>query len=195
VLFLKRPGNARIDEFLDEQTALEFSYPGVGATAEIPPSGFVVDHTRVELGFGEQVFQAARQALMQWKQFQLGWVSPCWPETPIAEGVVVGILARTLGIWWLNASRIVYLIDDDGPARRFGFAYGTLPGHVESGEERFLVEWRRDTDSVWYDILAFSRPGHFLAKLGRPYARRLQKRFARHSAEAMVRAATCERSS
>ena len=38
---------------------------------------------------------------------------------------------------------------------RFGFAYGTLPGHGGSGEERFLIERDRD-DGVWYDILAFS---------------------------------------
>ncbi len=51
---------------------------------------------------------------------------------------------------------------------RFGFAYGTLPGHVESGEERFLVEWDRGDDAVWYDILAFSRPNHVLTRLGYP---------------------------
>ena len=62
-------------------------------------------------------------------------------------------------------------------ARRFGFAYGTLPDHVECGEERFTVECGQD-DSVWYDILAFSRPRHPLAKLGQPLVRRWQKQFA-----------------
>jgi uncharacterized protein (UPF0548 family) len=28
--------------------------------------------------------------------------------------------------------------------RRFGFAYGTLAQHAESGEERFTVEWNRE---------------------------------------------------
>lgn len=54
-----------------------------------------------------------------------------------------------------------------GSIARFGFAYGTLPGHVESGEERFQIEWHRSDDSVWYDILAFSRPNHPLARLPR----------------------------
>ena len=66
--------------------------------------------------------------------------------------------------------------------------YGTLPGHVESGEERFLIEWDRDTDRVCYDILAFSRPNHLLTRLGYPLVRRSQKRFGRDSAEAMFRA-------
>jgi uncharacterized protein (UPF0548 family) len=70
----------------------------------------------------------------------------------------------------------------------FGFAYGTLPGHVERGEERFLVEWDQGDDAVWYDILAFSRPNHLLTRLGYPVVRRLQKRFGRDSAATVLKA-------
>lgn len=55
---------------------------------------------------------------------------------------------------------------------------------VQSGEERFLVEWR-DDDSVWYDILAFSRPGHFLAAATYPAARFYQRQFAKQSMRAV----------
>jgi len=83
----------------------------------------------------------------------------------------------------------VYLIEeDDGVVRRCGFAYGTLPGHAESGEERFTVEQRRDDGSVSYDLYAFSRPNNLLTRAGYPLARRLQRRFARDSLRAMVRA-------
>jgi len=82
----------------------------------------------------------------------------------------------------------VAVVNDDGAVNRFGFAYGTLPDHAGSGEERFLVEWDTDDDSVWYDILAFSRPRHFLARLGYPWMRRAQKPFGRQSAAAMRRA-------
>ena len=88
----------------------------------------------------------------------------------------------------MNACRVVYTVGDTGPLSKFGFAYGTLPGHVESGEERFLVEWDRSDDAVWYDIIAFSRPHQFSARLGYPVVRRLQKRFGRDSAAAMLRA-------
>jgi len=64
----------------------------------------------------------------------------------------------------------------------------TLPEHVESGEERFLIEWDRSDDSVWFDILAFSRPNKFFTWLGYPFVRRLQKRFGRDSAASMLRA-------
>jgi uncharacterized protein (UPF0548 family) len=74
---------------------------------------------------------------------------------------------------------------------KFGFAYGTLAEHAERGEERFLVEWHQDDDTVWYDLLAFSKPGP-MARVGYPLARRLQKRFARDSKEAMKRAVVSE---
>lgn len=50
--------------------------------------------------------------------------------------------------------RVIYVIDE--PNRK-GFAYGTLPGHPESGEEAFIVD-RTDDGSVWLTIRAFSRP-------------------------------------
>jgi Domain of unknown function (DUF1990) len=44
-------------------------------------------------------------------------------------------------IWSRSAApcRVVCVVDEAGPTSKFGFAYGTLPGHVESGEERFLI--------------------------------------------------------
>jgi hypothetical protein len=53
--------------------------------------------------------------------------------------------------------------------------------------DRFLIEMDGD-GSVWYDILAFSRPNHVLARIGYPYVRRVQKRFGQHSAVAMQQA-------
>jgi uncharacterized protein (UPF0548 family) len=96
-------------------------------------------------------------------------------------------------MWFLNACRVIEVIDESDKAERFGFAYGTLPDHVAMGEERFLVEWDRANDDVWYDILAFSRPRHLLARLGAPYLRRVQERFGRDSAAAMREAVTSQR--
>lgn len=188
MLFWRRPSVAVIQAFLAEQGRLELTYSAVGATAKTPPAGYVVDHTRIKLGQGEIVFRTARAALERWQQFRFGWLEAGPEDTPILEGQVVAILAQSIGLWWLNACRIVAVVDEDGPVTRFGFAYGTLPDHVGSGEERFLVEWDREEGSVWYDILAFSRPRHFLAKLGYPWVRRVQKQFGRESAAVMCRA-------
>lgn len=186
MLSLRQPDPAALQHFLDSQRELDFTYQDLGATSRQPPAGYVVDHTRARLGDGERVFVAAKSALESWQQFQLGWLYAWPPNAPLRPGQVVAIVAKSLGLWWLNACRIVYLTDEEEEQgqRNFGFAYGTLPDHAGSGEERFLIEMD-DDDAVWYDILAFSRPHQALARIGYPYVRRLQKSFGQQSAEAM----------
>lgn len=187
-LWLQKPSTDILSQFVAEQSELKFSYSAVGATADAPPVGFIVDRTRIELGAGESVFEAAKSALQRWQQFRLGWVEAWSTETPLEVGQTVAIMGWAVGFWWLNFCRIVYTVDEFGDTTKFGFAYGTLPGHVESGEERFLIEWDRATDRVAYDILAFSKPNHILTRLGYPVVRRSQKRFGRDSAASMFRA-------
>lgn len=195
MLSLRKPTAESIRRFLAEQARLDFTYTAVGATAGIPPDGYVIDRTRIKLGEGQQVYEAAKRALQRWDQFRLGWVEAGPRETPIRTGAVVAILARAIGLWWLNACRIISVVDDEGTVNRFGFAYGTLPCHAGSGEERFLIEWDRSDNSVWYDILAFSRPNHCLTRLGYPLVRRTQKQFGRESSAAMQRAVSTSTSS
>ena len=192
MLSLRKPSAGRLWDFLAAQSKLDYTYPAVGATAAVPPAGYVVDRTRIKLGEGAGTFAAAKAALGRWEHFRLGWVEAWPPETPIQAGQVVAVVARLLGLWWVNACRVVYAVDEGGPVQRYGFAYGTLPGHAESGEERFTVEWHEADDAVWYDILAFSRPQQLLARLGYPFARRLQQRFARDSTAAMRKAVSAE---
>jgi uncharacterized protein (UPF0548 family) len=116
----------------------------------------------------------------------------CWPEVPICVGRTVGVLywAAPARVWMLMPARIVYVIDraassSDKRIEQFGFAYGTLPGHPERGEERFLVEWNRADNSVWYDLMAVSQPAHWLARIGYFHARYEQARFRRLSGMAM----------
>ena len=174
---ISEPSEQDAVEFVSSQRNLPFTYAEVGATNTTPPSGYKVDHNRIQLGEGEATYQRGVKALKSWRQFDLGWVSIAPRGVVVEVGATVAVKARAFGTWSLNASRVVYVIDEP---RRFGFAYGTLPDHVERGEERFLVEWLED-DSVWYDILAFSRPQHLLVRLSAPLARLLQKRFARES--------------
>ena len=186
MFFPTKPSLKRIQELIAAQADLDFSYPEVGATRAELPQGYFVDHNRVQLGLGKECFDRAVAAIRRWKQFDLGWVEAVPADTPIALNAAVGVLARHFGFWSLNVCRIVYLIDEHGPIEKFGFAYGTLASHVERGEERFQIEWHRDDDSVWYDILAFSRPNQYLIKLGQPIARTLQKRFAKDSLKVMA---------
>lgn len=188
MFFRREPSAEEVRKFISSQQDLPFSYAEAGSTRTSAPAGYLIDHNRIQLGEGEETFQRAVSALRSWKQFELGWVRVVPPNRPIAVGTTVAVQGEVSGLWSLNATRIVYVIDEQKDATmRFGFAYGTLPDHLERGEERFLVE-RREDDSVWYDIFAFSRPQHPLARLGFPLVRRLQKRFAVDSLAAMVAA-------
>jgi Uncharacterized protein conserved in bacteria, COG4762 len=187
MFLLTRPTADRLQAFLESQVQQPLTYPAEGATqsATVLPDGYTVDHTRTALGCGEATFRQACTALRQWEMFNLDWVTCYPPNAPIEVGQVVVVVPWHFGFWSLNACRIVYVIAEE---RRFGFGYGTLPAHVESGEERFLVEWETSTDAVFYDILAFSRPAHPLAQLAYPVTRLFQWRFAADSGRAMRRA-------
>jgi uncharacterized protein (UPF0548 family) len=144
-----------------------------------------VDSYRVRLGRGEVTFERGKAALAGWRMFDLGWTELLYPEAPVEPGSTVAVLARHLGFVSLNASRVVYV--DEG-AQRLEFAYGTLPGHAERGEERFRVLYDPVDGSVYYEVLAFSWPNHPLSYAGYPFVRVLQRRFARDSKRAMAAA-------
>ena len=181
------PSNETIEAFLAQQRKLPVSYPEIGHSLDHTPAGYNIDHNRVLLGQGGKVFEQACAGLCAWTMFPAPWTRIMPANAPLEKGQVVAMLAHIYGLWWLNACRIVYTIDETIPVRRFGFAYGTLPGHVERGEERFSIEWHRD-DSVWYDLRAFSQPRFWMVRLTKPLARGLQRRFAVESKLAMQRA-------
>ena len=182
---LFRPSDAAIRTFLDRQKDEPFSYSGAGSVVGGPaPDGFVVDHRRHRLGERPGAFDAAKRALRSWEMFRTGWTEVYPREAPLICGQIVAILAHVYGSWTLNPARILRVIDEDD---RFGFVYGSLREHAESGEERFLVE-RLSDDSVWFDLLGVSRPGRWFSRVAGPLTRRVQHRFARDSGAAMARA-------
>ena len=186
MFYVTKPSPARVRELIAAQQDVPFSYPEVGATRTNLPQGYRVDRNRVQLGFGKECFERAVAAIRSWRQFDLGWVQALPVDTPIEAGAAVVVVARHIGFCSVNISRVVYVIEEPGSIEKFGFADGTLASHVERGEERFTVEWHHDDDSVWYDILAFSRPNRLLVRFGLPFARMLQKRFAKDSMNAMT---------
>ena len=185
---LREPSEEDVRRFISRQQHSVFSYSEVGASENDVPSRYNVDHNRVFLGRGEGTWRRATEAIREWQMFNMSWVRLYSPTTPIEVGATVAVLVRHFGFYSLNAARIVYVVDEDGPICRYGFAYGTLAEHAESGEERFTVQWDRSEDNVWYIILAFSLPQKTLARLGYPLSRMLQRRFAKASKAAMVAA-------
>ena len=169
-----------VQRFITLQQHSTFSYPEVGASARELPPDYNIDRNRVLQGTSELTWHRAVQAIPGWQMFNMPWIRLYWSTSPIKVGVTVAVLISHFGFYSLNSARIVYIVDEDGLVFRYGFAYGTLEEHSETGEERFTVEWDRRRDEVWYDIVAFSRPNKALVKVAYPLGRLLQRRFARH---------------
>jgi uncharacterized protein (UPF0548 family) len=179
-----KPTRSQIDQFIAAARETDITYPHIGQTKNgfDGSTAYTIDHNTIVIGRGETGFEKAKQAIREWKMFDMPWVEVCWPDTPIEEDRTVAILIRHFGFYSLNAARIVYTIDEPD---WFGFAYGTLRDHGESGEERFSVRFDRESGDVIYDLYAFSRPNYLSARLARPLTRMLQKRFAVGSLKAM----------
>jgi uncharacterized protein (UPF0548 family) len=195
VFYLLRPNEAVVRSVLAGSRERPFNYGALGCTRPgVPaPGGYVADRYGTEIGSGEHVFELGRSTIETFGMYP----SP-WTEVTTAAGVALEAEFVTqihhLGIWSLNPCRIIEVVDrrEDGEAR-FGFAFGTLSGHAEQGEERFEVRWDRESDRVEYRVVAFSRPAHPLAVLGFPVARAYQRKFQRESCEVMRRIAAAQR--
>ncbi len=181
------PAPRELDEVLDRVRDSPQTYPEVGATrSDRVPDGYVHDRYRVQLP--PRAFERASEGLRTW-QAHIGagvYVHP--RAAPLRAGVDVVVIARAGPVRALAPCRIVYTIDEPD---RFGFAYGTLPGHPERGEEAFIVE--RVGDRASFSIVAFSRPADLAARIGRPIARPVQRRVTRAYLDALHSYATTHR--
>ena len=147
-----------------------------------------MDHHRIWLGTGRLAWNSAVEALHEWLVMPRKMVT-IHGAGRIEAGQIVGILFRSPGIWSFNPCRIIKVIDSsNADSIQYGFTYGTLPGHVEAGEEQFRLDWDQRSDQVWYEIKAVSRPNHPLAWLAYPYVRHQQQRFREQSAASMLAA-------
>ena len=188
---LRRPSKEEIGGYLGSPQ-LAFSYPEVGATADLRSTErlaaeYDVDREQFALGAGRACFEVARAALLGWRHFEIPWLELHGVTRPVEPGQVVATQTRAAGLWFVNRCRVVYAQDRSASPDVVAFAYGTLSGHVERGEERFAVHFDPNTELVSYEILAFSRPAHPISKAGYRWVRRLQRRFRASSAEALAR--------
>jgi uncharacterized protein (UPF0548 family) len=160
----------------------DLTYAEAGATTGVLPPGCHHLCRTVVIGTGPQAFTAAADALASWQVHARAGLSVSASSATAEPGSVLvlglGVAAIRIGA----PCRVVYVIDEPG---RRGFAYGTLPGHPESGEEAFIVS-RREDATVAFTITAFSRPASSLAKAAGPLGRAVQ----RHITNRYLRAIT-----
>lgn len=188
---IRRPHPSEISATLAADPPL--SYPEVGATSdpaalESIPDRYDLDHHRFVLGTGRALYDRARASLLAWRHFDIPWLELHGDTAGVVSDQAVATVVRVAGLWLVNPCRVVYVEGASGDADETAFAYGTLPGHVEQGEERFSVRLDGIDEEVAYEVTAFSRPARLLSRIGYPWARRVQRRFVAASAEALARA-------
>lgn len=148
-----------------------FTYDGVGSTRSgSTPRGYGTLRRSAALGSGAERFERAGREVLGWDMHRRAGLRVRSSTEQVIEGAVavVRVGGRLLG---LDAPvRVVYVVDE--PHRK-GFAYGTLPGHPEGGEEAFVVELHDDA-VVTFTITAFSRPATLLARAGGAISRAVQ---------------------
>ena len=160
---------------------MTFSYPEVGGTAGTLPSGY--HHLRVSrvVGSGQELFAAAAERLLTWQAHRgAGLRVEGAPRAVQGARMRSGLTLGPVTLW--APCEVVYVVDEP---RRKGFAYGTLTGHPESGEEAFLLTLQED-DQVRFDVTAFSKPARWYSWLGGPVTRVVQRRVTEGYVRAVV---------
>lgn len=157
---------------LNELRELPLTYAEVGATAGALPAGYQhLEHT-APIGRGRRRFEQAGEAVLHWGMQRGAGLGVRADSDVAAVGATV-----VVRLGFLPAPcRVVYVVSE--PDRR-GFAYGTLPGHPESGEELFSVRYDPADDTVYAQVRAFSRPATWWMRLGGPVTPVAQRAIAR----------------
>ncbi|MFI9628971.1 DUF1990 family protein [Streptomyces sp. NPDC052042] len=164
------------------------TYAEVGATRLGPlPDGYHHLHHRALVGRGRADFEAAGAAVTGWGMHRRSGARVSASVARAEPGARVRV-SLGMGPLRFNAPcRVVWTADEP---ERMGFGYGTEAGHPECGEECFVVDLA-DDGTVWFTVMAFSRPAAWYARLAGPlvpvaqrwYARRLGSTLRRVVAE------------
>jgi uncharacterized protein (UPF0548 family) len=167
------------------------TYPEVGDTlGGTRPHGYRHSEQCVRVGKGRETFELAADAVMSW-QVHRGAGLDVMASSDRAEMGAVAVVRLTVGpIGISGANRVVGVLD--GPDRR-GFAYGTLDGHPERGEQAFIVDID-DDEVVTFTVRSFTRRASLLALAGGPLNARIQDRIAERYLMALLEAAHQARS-
>lgn len=146
---------------------MPLTYTEVGATAGAMPGGYRHLRKSTVIGSGRERFEQAAAQGMRWGMLRGAGLR----VTATAEVAEVGaeVLVHLGPV--AAPCRVVYIVDEPD---RIGFAYGTLPGHPESGEELFLVRYGPNGDVI-AEVRAFSRHATWWSQLGAPLTLLVQR--------------------
>jgi hypothetical protein len=120
-------------------------------------------------------------AILRFDIFPPSLLTSVLRRTPVEVGDTVGLRYHFApGLDLFFAARVIDRYENVANDQwRCGFAYRTLEGHPECGEETFVVEKNLATGKITVALRSWSRPGLWLARLAYPVTRRLQLRAGR----------------
>ncbi|GAA0246512.1 DUF1990 domain-containing protein [Cryptosporangium japonicum] len=147
----------------------ELNYPEIGAVGrgERPP-GYGHFAYRVRLG-GPDHFPTAVGDLLSGRMHARAGIRLRASAPTVAPGVV---LVQRLRVGPIEVVAPVRVLEVGREPDRAWLTYGTLRGHPEQGEERFLIE---RGESVTFTISGFVRPAAWYARLGAPVSHLYQR--------------------
>jgi uncharacterized protein (UPF0548 family) len=181
MLSLRPRNTTQLEALLAKSRLASPTYQEIGASrGDVLPAGY--HHVRMEERIGDaDAFERAVSGLRAWVAHEDAGLR-IYPKEPLVPDATV-IAVTSIGPMQMAAPcRIVAVFKEPD---EFGFSYGTLPGHPESGEESFVLE-RRD-GATYFMVRAFSRPVDPLARLAGPLGRAVQRSVTRRYVSALRR--------
>lgn len=83
--------------------------------------------------------------------------------TPFATpGMTLKVRGRVAGMRADAELRVISVTEEP---RHIGLVLGTMGGSVVRGEESFDLDWREDSDEVWFTVRAFDAPAAMLYRI------------------------------
>lgn len=159
---------------LDEQQASELRAAPLSYTPREGPEGEALpgyNHLDRSVTLTRRDFDVVARALFQWRMHSRAGLQVQASDIPLRQGTVV-LMRWGLGALSLKIPcRVLEVVEEPGLR---GFTYGTLPGHPEACEERFLLQ-HLDDGRILFTITASSRPASALARLRGPISRAAQR--------------------
>lgn len=145
-----RPSDATLARLAEAAATAPLTYADVGITRRpTSPTDLRIDHWSIDLGDDPGRFERACQALREWRAHRGAGARIVPEDAPLEVGRTVLVALGLPGFTAVAPCRIVWVVDEPD---RFGFGYGTLPGHPERGEESFVIE--RTGNGVRFGIVA-----------------------------------------
>mmetsp|Transcript_33021 Transcript_33021/g.43466 ORF Transcript_33021/g.43466 Transcript_33021/m.43466 type:complete len:252 (-) Transcript_33021:401-1156(-) len=200
---LTRQSESSVQAYLERLGSASYNFDAPGSTdiiertnesilRSMTPKNCMLNHCRVKVGSGKTAYNRAIEALRTGENVnRLKWAELVFQNKDVSKwkGTNVATQAFSYVAWSVNPCRVVYSHWNEALPSKKGiyssYGYSTIQGHLLSGEESFQVEWDKEDDSVWYDMLSFSRGSGPLGTVIVPFVRPIQRKFFKQQIDIM----------